>query len=67
MTAADPSWQEQISRTFYIKSRDGKVYGHFHVNIIPNYNDTSVFDMESYVNPAGSRNLEFDPSKQIIR
>ena len=65
MAAANPNWQEQIERAFYIKSRDGKVYGHFHVNIIPNYNDTSVFDMESYVNPAGSRNLEFDPNKEI--
>lgn len=65
MSAAAPNWQEQIERIFYIKSRDGKVFGHFHVNVIPNYNNTSVFDVESYVNPAGSRNLEFDPSKQI--
>ena len=65
MAAADPAWREQIEKTFYIKSRNGKVYGHFHVNIIPNYHDTSIFDMEAYVNPAGSRNLEFDPQKQI--
>ena len=67
MNATAPNWQEQSEKTFYIKSRDGKVFGHFHVNIIPNYNDTSVFDMESYVNPGGSRNLEYDSSKQIMR
>lgn len=67
MSAANQSWQEQIEKTFYFKSRDGKVFGRFHAAIIPNYNDTSVFDIESYINPAGSRNLEFDPSKQIMR
>jgi len=67
MSVADPNWQEQIEKTFFIKSRDGKVYGYFHVTIIPNYNDISVFKTESFINPAGSRNLEFDPAKEIMR
>ena len=65
MSAADQSWQKQIKKTFYFKSRDGKIYGRFRATIIPDYNDKSVFDVESFVNPAGSRNLEFDSKKQI--
>jgi hypothetical protein len=65
MTAADPNWQEQIERTFYIESRDGKIFGHIYVTIIPDYHETSFFKIESFINPAGSRNLEFDPQKQI--
>ena len=65
MSSSNPSWQEQIEKTFYIKSRGGQVYGHLHITVIPNYNDTSVFKTDSYINPAGSRDLEFDPSKQI--
>jgi hypothetical protein len=65
MFSSDPQWQEQIEGKFYLKSRGGQVYGHFHVTIIPNYNDTSVFKIDSYINPVGSRNLEFDPLKQI--
>jgi hypothetical protein len=51
--------------TFYLKSRDGKAYGHFHIRIDPAYRDGSLLEIDSYINPSGSRNLEFDPSKQI--
>lgn len=65
MSSADSDWQEQAQKTFYLKSRNGQVYGRFIITAIPNYNDTSVFKIDSYINPAGSRNLEFDSSKQI--
>jgi len=51
--------------TFYLKSRDGKAYGHFHIRIDPAYRDGSLLEIDSYITPSGSRNLEFDPSKQI--
>jgi hypothetical protein len=58
----------KFERNFYLKSRGGKIYGHFHIVITPSYNDnddTSALDIVYYINPAGSRNLEFDPQKQI--
>jgi len=64
MSANDPNWQEEVQdKTFYLESRNGTVYGQMRVTIIPNYNDTSVFKFESYVNPSGSRDLEIDPKK----
>jgi hypothetical protein len=65
MTPANPKWHGwNGEETFYLKSRDGKVYGHFHIRINPVSHDGSSLEIESYVNPAGSRNLEFDPAKQ---
>ena len=65
MTPANPKWRGwNGEETFYLKSRDGKVYGHFHIRIDPVSRDGSSLEIESYVNPAGSRNLEFDSSKQ---
>jgi hypothetical protein len=54
-----------VEKTFYFKSRNGQVYGHFHIKISPNYNDTSALDIEYYINPSGSRNLEWDGRIQI--
>jgi hypothetical protein len=66
MTSSDPKWQGwHIEKTFYLKSRNGQVYGHFRIEIIPNYNDTSALDVEYYINPSGSRNLEWDGRIQI--
>lgn len=64
-SASDPQWQSQIEETFFLKSRSGQAYGHFHITVIPLYRDTAVFKIDSYINPSGSRNLEFDPAKQI--
>jgi hypothetical protein len=66
MLSSDPKWQGwQIEKTFYLKSRNGQVYGHFHLEIIPNYNDMSGLNIEYYINPSGSRNLEWNGKIQI--
>lgn len=66
MTPANPKWRGWNGQeTFYLKSRDGKVYGHFQIKINPVYRDGASLEIESYINPSGSRNLEFDPAKQI--
>ena len=61
------SWPTfRTDRTFYFKSRGGKVYGHFQIKELePDYRGMAAIRIESYVNPAGSRNLEFEASKQI--
>ncbi len=56
----------RTDRTFYIKSRGGRVYGHFQIKELePDYRGKAALRIESYINPAGSRNLEFDPAKQV--
>jgi len=57
----------RIDRTFYLKSRGGQVYGHFHINELdPAYRGgMAALRIEYYINTAGSRNLEFDPAKQV--
>jgi len=65
MLASDPKWTPEFQGTFYIKSRDGKVYGHIQIEVIPAYNDSSVFSIKSLANPSGSRNLEWDEEKEI--
>ena len=55
----------RTDRTFYVTSRGGQVYGHFQIKELePDYRGKAALRIESYINPAGSRNLEFDPAKQ---
>ncbi len=59
MSATNAYWQPEVrDEQFYIKSRNGKLFGCLTVEVIPDYNDKSVFKVEYYVNPSGSRNLE---------
>jgi hypothetical protein len=57
----------RTDRVFYMKSRGGQCYGHFEITELdPAYRGgAAAFRIEYYLNPAGSRNLEFDPARQI--
>jgi hypothetical protein len=52
---------------FFLKSRGGQVYGHFDILGFYPYppKEMAALRIEFYINPSGSRNLEFDPAKQI--
>lgn len=63
LSSSDANWTEKFQRTFFFTSRNRANYGWLKIEIIPNYNDTSVLKFESLLNPAGSRNLEVDPEK----
>ena len=55
--------KDNLSQDFY-----GEVLGHFNIKELdPSYRGrgTAALQIEFYANPAGSRNLEFDPAKQI--
>jgi alpha-tubulin suppressor-like RCC1 family protein len=65
MASSGPEWRGTSEATFYLKSRNGKAYGHFHIRIESAYRDGSSMEIESYINPSDSRNLEFEPSKEI--
>jgi alpha-tubulin suppressor-like RCC1 family protein len=61
---SDPQWRDYDEETFYIKSRKGHVYGHIHLKIYPESRSGSSLEIESYINPSGSRNLEFNHTNQ---
>ena len=61
-----PNWTYSFARAFYFKCKNGQVYGRMSVNVMANFQPPpTLFDAEIYANPAGSRNLEFEPAKQI--
>ena len=57
-------WKSDCRRTYYFTSNHGRVYGRmaFHLSAGSKF---ALFQADIYANPAGSRNLEFDPNKQI--
>lgn len=59
MASTNADWKGEIDGLqFYLKSRDGQVYGRFVFDLIPDYNDASVFKVNWAVNVSGSRNLQ---------
>jgi hypothetical protein len=59
-------WKNEIHNMYYFKSNSGQVYGRIVIHILADRpRPPTYFDAEIYANPAGSRNLEFDPQKQI--
>ena len=57
------NWQAQAEREYFLKFNDGR-YARIRFGIIAG--GDHFFEIESYLNPKpGSRNLEYDPSKQI--
>ena len=59
-------WKKEINNSYYFKSKGGQVYGRIAVHILADRpQPPTYFDAEIYANPAGSRNLEFDPQKRI--
>jgi hypothetical protein len=59
-------WDAGWRQSFYFKSRGGQVHGRMDVTIQADFQPPpTFFSAEIYANPSGSRNLEFDPAKQI--
>lgn len=64
MPANTKQWTPQVNRSYYIF--DGKNYGRITIDIMANYQPPPThFEVASYMNPMGSRNLEFDQAKQL--
>ncbi len=61
-----PGWQYRFRRSYYFKSQGDHVYGRMTVEIDASRpQPPTYFSEEIFANPSGSRNLEFDPQKQI--
>ncbi len=63
---SDPKFSEWGGkRKFYIKGLGGPIYGRMEVEFIAYYRNVGVVDAKYWINPKGSRNLQFDPSMII--
>jgi hypothetical protein len=67
MPSTKPRWEATVDRSFYLQSRS-QIYSRvgMHFNANPNQERGSYLSIQWWLNPKpGSRNLEFDASKQI--
>jgi hypothetical protein len=60
MTPGSGPWSDVSERSYFIKTADGK-YGRIQLSV----NAHGSFAIEGYLNPSGSQNLEFDPTKRL--
>jgi hypothetical protein len=56
-------WKRGDQGEYFVKLKDD-MYGRVHIKLYPN-EQFNMFTMESFLNPSGSRNLEYDPKKTI--
>ena len=64
------TWKEETSGIFFISSRNGKNFARVNLRIKPDVDhkegeNEAMVAAEVWLNPNGSRNLEFDPAKAI--
>jgi hypothetical protein len=64
------TWRESVSDDFFVSSRNGKNFARVRFYIRPNSDrkegdNESAVEAEVWLNPNGSRNLEFDSKKAI--
>jgi hypothetical protein len=64
--ATAKEWSASYDAAFYFKTDDGKVYGRMTIKIQADFQPPpTLFNADIYANPAGSRNLEYDPEKTV--
>ncbi len=66
MNQNDPAWADNIQKTFFLKSRDGKIYSKFSLDFRVNNQptDSMWFRFRGVANTNGSRNWEASISTQ---
>jgi hypothetical protein len=66
MPASSADWQSSLSGSFYVRSRGGQNHARLNLRITADYEPPpTALTFEAYINPSGSRNLEYDHSKDI--
>jgi hypothetical protein len=67
VSADAPNWSSEKGVAFYLKSRGGKTYGRVKAEFFTDSEKpTTIFNVEAYTNPSGSRNLEYDSLQDVI-
>ena len=68
MPADAAEWVDEKSFNLYVKLHNGKQYGRAELKVlVGSERATTPFYITSFVNPTGSRNLEYDPMQDVIR
>jgi hypothetical protein len=68
MAANDPQWTDMKTVTFYLSLQGGKYYGRAELEFsVGSERPTTPFSIRAYINPSGSRNLEYDPLQDMAR
>jgi hypothetical protein len=66
MKQGDKNWSPSLTKNFYFRSRNGQVYGRTTINITADFQPPpTVIHIETYANPASSRDLEYDSTKEL--
>jgi hypothetical protein len=68
MPADAKEWADEKTFELYLKLRNGGAYGRATVKVLVGSDrQTTPFYITSYINPSGSRNLEYDPLQNVTR
>ena len=68
MAANDPDWTDEKSFDLYLKLRGGAMYGRAEMKVLVGSDRaTTPFYITAFVNPSGSRNLEYEPMQDVIK
>lgn len=63
MVTTDDRWQRVVEADYFVKLADG-TYARISLRLYPSKSRNMIV-LESYLNPSGSRNLEYDPDKVV--
>ena len=64
---SDPEWKSQLGRKYFVRARNGQLHGRLELDFIPKYQNSAAIAVHFYVNPTGSRNLEYQPNEVLPR
>ncbi|MBN9693245.1 MAG: carboxypeptidase regulatory-like domain-containing protein [Verrucomicrobia bacterium] len=67
MRADSPQWESNFTKRFFFRTRGGMHFGRMELRVspFPENAPPTVTLVEYYLNPAGSRNLEFSPDLEV--
>ena len=64
-TVGSPGYKNDMELRWFVRLADGKTFARIGSLLFSKYNDGAAIRMVLYLNPSGSRNLEYDPQKEI--
>lgn len=62
MAKAAPQWRSQVRKDYFLQLNDGR-FARVSLEVITH--GDHLIAVTSFLNPSGSRNLEYDPNKQV--
>lgn len=65
--ADSPDWQSEVRKNYFVRSGNGANYARLEIKFMPRYQQNAAVRVRFFVNPTGSRNLEYPPNKVLPR